>query len=246
VRAGKPARRLAGLAAAAVWRNGCDYCQRRCTSLFCDIVPCYRNRAGHYTAKSVLSLVATGDAGMARERFVFALAAGWALAIGLAPKLDASPVNYTFSVTATSGPLAGTTAPGTFSYDTSSIVPGGTNANTGLLTALNFTWDGITYNQTTANTGFLEFDATGALNQDLFGNHCVAGSCSDLPGFEQWSVSFSIPLGFAYFVAGDSGGFGTVTQSLATAVSEPSAVALLATGLALLALAGVRGRWQED
>ena len=115
-------------------------------------------------------------------------------------------VNYTFTVTATSGPLAGTTATGTFSYDTSSIVPGGTNANTGLLTALNFTWDGITYNQTTANTGFLEFDTTGALTQDLFGNNCFpGGSCAAVPPFEQWLVSFPIPLGFAYFVAGDSG-----------------------------------------
>jgi hypothetical protein len=178
---------------------------------------------------------------MGRGRFVFALAAGLALATGLAPKLDASPVNYTFSVTATSGPLAGASATGTFSYDTSSIVPGGTNANTGLLTALNFTWDGITYNQITANTGFLEFDATGALTQDLFGNHCVAGSCSDLPGFEQWSVAFPV-FGFAYFVAGESGGFGTATQSLVAAAPEPSAFASLATGLALLALTWGRGR----
>jgi len=81
---------------------------------------------------------------MGRGRFVFALTVGLALTIGLTSKLEASPVNYTFSVTATSGPLAGTTATGTFSYDTSSIVHGGTNSNTGLLTGLNFTWDGIT------------------------------------------------------------------------------------------------------
>jgi len=180
---------------------------------------------------------------MGRGRFVFALTAGLALAIGLASKLEASPVNYTFSVAATSGPLAGTTATGTFSYDTSSIVPGGTNANTGLLTALNFTWDGITYNQTAANTGFLEFDTTGALTQDLFGNNCVAGGCSTMPGFEQWFVASAFPQsGFSYFVAGASGGFGTVTQSLVTGAPEPSAFALLATGLALLALAGGRGR----
>jgi len=210
------------------------------TWLFCDIVPWYRKPSWPLHRKRVLWLAATGEAGMAREKFVFALAAGLALAIGLAPKLHASPVNYRFSVTATSGPLAGATAAGTFSYDTSSIVPGGSNNNTGLLTALDFTWNGIAYNQVTANTGFLEFDTTGALTQDLFGNNCVAGGCSDLPLFEQWSVS--VPLGFAYFVAGDSGGFGTVTQSLVAAAPEPSVFALLATGLALLAVAGDRGR----
>jgi hypothetical protein len=51
----------------------------------------------------------------------------------------------------------------------------------------------------------------------------------------------SFPLEFAYFVAGDSGGFGTVTQSLIAAAPESSAFASLAIGLALLALAGAAG-----
>ena len=93
-----------------------------------------------------------------------------ALALPSIDAADATPVNYTFSVTATSGPLAGTTAPGTFSYDTSSIVLGGININNGLLTALNFTWDGITYSRTNANTGALYFDATGMLTGSLFWN----------------------------------------------------------------------------
>jgi hypothetical protein len=48
-------------------------------------------------------------------------------------------------------------------------------------------------------------------------------------------------IGFANAVAGDSEGFGTVTHSLVTATPEPSAFASLATGLALLALAGAAG-----
>jgi hypothetical protein len=84
---------------------------------------------------------------------LLAATAGLALILPSIDAADATPVNYTFSVTATSGPLAGTTAPGTFSYDTSSIVPGGFNNNAGVLTALNFTWHGITYNQTTAIPG---------------------------------------------------------------------------------------------
>jgi hypothetical protein len=39
----------------------------------------------------------------------------------------ADPVNYSFEVTATTGPLSGTSASGTFSFD-SSIIPGGGGA----------------------------------------------------------------------------------------------------------------------
>ena len=106
---------------------------------------------------------------------LLAAAVGVALALPSIDAADATPVNYTFSVTAGDGPLAGTTAAGTFSYDTSSIVLNGTNPSTGLLTALNFTWDGITYSQTTANTGLLQFGATGMLTRSLFGTNCVPG-----------------------------------------------------------------------
>jgi hypothetical protein len=37
----------------------------------------------------------------------------------------ATPITYAFTVTATDGPLAGTVEHGSFSYDSSSIVPGG-------------------------------------------------------------------------------------------------------------------------
>jgi hypothetical protein len=70
---------------------------------------------------------------------LLAAAVGVAFALPSIDAADATPVNDTFSVTATSGPLAGTTALGTFSYDTSSIVLSGININNGLLTALNFT-----------------------------------------------------------------------------------------------------------
>ncbi|MGH7030825.1 MAG: hypothetical protein ACREEZ_10405, partial [Stellaceae bacterium] len=141
------------------------------------------------------------------RRYCFAALAGLAFTAAGVVKSEAAPVNYDFSITATSGPLSGTTATGTFSYDTSSIVPGGFNNNTGLLTALDFTWDGITYNQTTANTGYLGFDASGALALDAFGNNCSAGICTVVAGEEQWY--FGYPPGFVYAVAGNPGFFST-------------------------------------
>lgn len=57
----------------------------------------------------------------------------------------ATPITVDFSVTATTGPLSGTTANGTLTFDSSTIpgsLPGAVDA-TGLLTDLNFTWNGI-------------------------------------------------------------------------------------------------------
>jgi hypothetical protein len=175
------------------------------------------------------------------SRHVLATLAMLPLAPTVAPHAAATPINYRFSVTATSGPLDGTTAAGSFTYDPSSIVAGGSNTSASLLTALSFTWDGITYDQGTANTGFLVFDASGALVEETFGNNCQPGSCGVQNGTEQWSFGF--PGGFAYAVAGTPGIFsGTVTQTLAGAVPEPSALALFATGIAGLALAGIGRR----
>jgi hypothetical protein len=74
------------------------------------------------------------------QRVSVAAMTGLGLIVAMIGTAEATAVNYSVSVTATSGPLSGTTATGTFSYDTSSIVLGGRNDHTGLLTALNFTW----------------------------------------------------------------------------------------------------------
>jgi hypothetical protein len=119
---------------------------------------------------------------------LLAAAAGLALTIAVMPTAEASPITYAFSVTATSGPLNGTTASGTFTYDTSSIVLGGTNNATGLLTDLDFTWNGIAYTETTANTGFLAFDTTGTLTDYIFGSTCGPGICITSLGQEHWNA----------------------------------------------------------
>ena len=107
-----------------------------------------------------------------------ALAAVVAFLLLGASAAQAAPITYDFTVTGTSGPLNGTAAHGTFSYDSSSIVPRGANQATGLLTSLSFSWNGISYDQTTANTGDLRFDLSGNLTQAQFGSNCSSFGCS--------------------------------------------------------------------
>jgi hypothetical protein len=73
------------------------------------------------------------------------------------------------------------------------------NSNAGLLTALNFTWNGIAYNQTTANTGFIGFDGSGNLTEITFGNHCFPGICLSEGGANEWLVAFPGSVGFLPF-----------------------------------------------
>jgi len=61
---------------------------------------------------------------------------------------------------------------------------------------LNFTRNGIAYDQTTANTGALSFDASGNLTDISFGNNCGAGSCEVKGSTNEWFVDVaSAPTG---------------------------------------------------
>ena len=143
-------------------------------------------------------------------------------------------VTYPFTVVATSGPLTGDTANGSFTYD-SRIVPsgGGLVGAVGLLTNLNFTWDGIAYNASTANTGAMVFDSSGTLTIGLFGNNCFADQCAVNVGAEEWYINTGA-LTIDYALAAGGFGEGTVTLGSPTtmAVPEPDTLALLALGLA--------------
>lgn len=161
-------------------------------------------------------------------RVVFCLIAFFAFAGS--GRAFASSVTYDFTVTATSGPLSGDVSSGSFSFDSSAIIPGGINTGTHLLTALDFTWDGISYNASTANTGALGFNSSGALDVFCFGNNSSSNDCEAVSGTGQWYVD---DIQFVYTVPGDTYvlGFGTVTFGPEQATPEPGTLGLLATAV---------------
>ena len=142
-----------------------------------------------------------------------------------------SSIMYDFRVDATSGTLSGDTASGSFTFDSDTIPSGGgTVGATNLLTALNFRWDGIIYNASTADTGWLTFNSKGRLTFFTFGNDCIALACTVNSPSTDWLASPGA-VGFVYSAGGPLG-FGKVSYSLVTSVREPDSLALLGLGLA--------------
>ena len=172
-----------------------------------------------------------------------------AFAIGLAcilaaPTADAGLVRYAFTVTIGSGPFAAQST-GTFAYDTSiipapaaGVVVGGLD----LLVNLDLTWNGIQYDETTANTGGMVFDASGTLVDIVFGNECVPLFCLAGAGDEEWFVLMR-NSSFTYRPAADPsvreiGEVSFQLQADQVDVSEPAMLLLVGTAL----LAGAIGR----
>ncbi|HET7133656.1 MAG TPA: hypothetical protein VFJ95_15490, partial [Gammaproteobacteria bacterium] len=113
----------------------------------------------------------------------------------------ATPITYDFTVNGgPTGALAGVTASGYFSFD-SSIIPAGAGLRglTGLLTDLAFTWNGIFYDETTANTGSLSFDANGTLTGAIFGTACKPGGCDVSSRAIGWDINWNPSVHAQYF-----------------------------------------------
>lgn len=170
----------------------------------------------------------------------FVLAAA-AAAISFAPAAEATPVTHDFAVHVTSGPLAGSVENGSFSYDSSSITPGGFNSASGLLTAFDFTFDGITYDAGSANTGLLGFDAAGDLTSFFISSSCISLGCTFSAGTENFTVTPGMN-GFVYSTSSfQNYGFGDVTFApVRASVPEPGTLGLFGFGLLLLGAAARR------
>ena len=160
-----------------------------------------------------------------------------------------APITYDFLVNGgTSGPLAGQTATGSFSVDSSNTpASGGVLNATGLLSDLSLTWDGISYNALTANTGSLiiSWGSWGPVFGATFGTNCDAGTCSVASGglnpSPQWFVQMfnDSPGTFVYGVPGDSANVfsGTATfEPAPVAVPEPGTIGIFGFGLGALFL----------
>jgi hypothetical protein len=155
---------------------------------------------------------------------------------------QATPITFQFHVAATSGPLTGQMATGSFTFD-SSVIPagGGQVFSLTLFSDLAFAWDGIQYTSTNTQTSSLTFDSAGNLIGWQFGTTCLpkpSGCVVRLipPGFEDWQVGTSF---FEYGRPDLSFGFGTsaVTPrlSLVASVNQPT----FAVGQTLTTTAGL-------
>lgn len=171
----------------------------------------------------------------------FAIVAAAVLFLPMAA--NAAQVTYNFTVNGgTTGPLAGVTSSGYFSFDDSIIPAGGGILNqAGLISDLSFSWNGIAYDETNANTGVLTFDAANNLTtQSVIGNNCVAGVCivnSNVA--DQWFINWTGTQTDNFFYSRDDTIYGGDSASpiRGSAVAEPGTIALLGFGLAGLGFA---------
>jgi hypothetical protein len=166
-----------------------------------------------------------------------------AAAISFAPAAEATAVNYKFTVNVTGGPLAGIVQNGSFSYDSGSVVPDGFNSASGLLTAFNFMFNGISYTAATANTGSLGFDAAGNLSSFFISSSCPL--CTFAPGTDNFTLTDSPTDGFIYSTSTfNDYAYGDLSFALAgVRVPEPGTMGLFGFGLLLLGGVAARRRW---
>jgi hypothetical protein len=167
------------------------------------------------------------------------LAACLTLPVGAAV---AAPITYDFTVNATTGPLAGQSATGYFTYDDSISFPDAFfsfSFGPGLLLDLALTWNGIDYDETNASTGGISF-FSGLFSGVSFGTDCgPTGGCDTVPGSESWQLgTFATGGDFSYSTPGSTElHFGTVTPPQLRSVPEPASLALALPGLLALSLA---------
>ena len=180
---------------------------------------------------------------MSTSRKVVALVAVGLLAAPLASQ--AALVTRQFQFSSTQGALQFGPTIGSFTYDDSVAPVGGGFANaTNLFSDLNVAFGTFSFDETTANSGYLEFDASGGLKDAHFGNNCQAGNCTIVAGTAQWWIRVGVPgtpNDFSY--SGFNGATGinqTFDNRLLDPVPLPAAAWLLLSGLGGLGFLGRR------
>lgn len=137
----------------------------------------------------------------------------------IAAPADVRTWHFEVTVDSGTGLPIGTVLTGSVSLDDSGLPLGVGISQTGLVTDLSFTFDGIEYDETTANTGFLQFNADGSLFALSFGTNCDAGGCASGNPGEWFLLIGSVRVGdtgpddfdFAGFTASSDIVFGDMT-----------------------------------
>lgn len=152
---------------------------------------------------------------------------------------------FDFEIQLTTGLHVGEALTGYVTIDDTGVPLGPPGVNrTDLLTDLSFAYDGTLFDETTANSSFIELNLDESLDTLVFGSNCFLSGCSAPEG--DWIVILGGPPTNAWDFAGWRVGdpaFGELGDvSFSQRIPEPGTLAVV--GLGLAGLAALRRRKQ--